>query len=366
MTTTLQSFDDIVQGMCAGLQDASGSLIDVSSGSVARALLESGASIALWVQFLNMQVLASTRLATSSGTDIDSWVGDFGLTRLAATSASGQVVMSSLNPAGSSAVIPNGAQVRTADGSVSFAVVGGPYTRPAGTVSVAVTVRALTAGTLGNVASGTISLQGSSIPGIDLVSNPVAFTNGADPETDAALRARFVAYINSRAQATVLAIRTAVQAVQLGVSCEVIENTAPDGTVVPGYFTVVMDDGSGAPPAALLDAAQQAVDAVRPIGSRFSVIGPTVIVANMQVVVEIDAQAVFADVAAAITLAVDAYVGALPVGAPLRLTRIVALAYAASAAVTNVVSVTLDGGSSDLGGTLTSVVRAGQISVVGG
>ena len=366
MSSTLQSFDGIVQAMCAGLQDASGSLVDVGSGSVARALMESSASIAVWVQFLNMQVLASTRLATSAGTDIDSWVGDFGLTRLAATPASGIAVMSSLNPAGSSAVIPNGAQVRAADGSVSFAVTGGPYTRPAGTASVMVTVTALAAGTVGNVDAGAISLLGSSIAGVDLVSNPLAFTNGADVETDAALRTRFVAYINSRAQATVLAIRTAVEAVQLGVSCEVIENTAPDGTIVPGYFTVVMDDGSGSPPAALIDTARQAVDAVRPVGSRFSVMGPTVIVADMQIAIEIDAQAVFADVAAAITRAVDAYVGALPVAAPLRLTRVVALAYAASAAVTNVVSVTLEGGSADLGGSLTSVVRAGHIAIVGG
>jgi len=67
-------------------------------------------------------------------------------------------------------------------------------------------VLAEVAGSSGNVQANTITLISAAISGVDTVTNALAFTNGIDAETDAALRARFQNYINTRCQATAAAI----------------------------------------------------------------------------------------------------------------------------------------------------------------
>ena len=113
MELSLRSFSTLVQDMCASAQGACADLLDVSVGSVTRALLESSASVALWLQYLILQVLTMTRLATSVGSDVDSWVGDFGLARLPGTMAVGSVTLTCLAPQSQSAVVPVGCMVRT-------------------------------------------------------------------------------------------------------------------------------------------------------------------------------------------------------------------------------------------------------------
>ena len=252
MQLSLQNFSTLVNGMAATAQGACSSLIDLTVGSVLRAILEASASVALWLQYLLLQVLTMTRLATSIGLDADSWVQDFGMTRLPATFAIGEVTMSSFNPTSQAATVPSGATVRTSDGSQTFVVVGGPYARPAGIATVTVSVRAVTAGPAGNVQGGTISLLGTAISGIDTVSNSGAFTGGTAAETDAALRVRFVTYINTRSQATEQAIGYAIASVEQGLTYNIEENVAPDGTPAPGHINIIVDDGSGAPSASLL------------------------------------------------------------------------------------------------------------------
>ena len=226
MQLSLQNFSTLVNGMAATVQGACSSLIDLTVGSVLRAILEASASVALWLQYLLLQVLTMTRLATSIGTDADSWIQDFGMARLPATPAVGQVVMSSFNPGAQAATIPNGATVRTGDGSQSFAVIDGPYTRAVGTATVTVTIQAITDGPGGNVQAGAVSLLGTAISGIDTVSNPDALGGGTAAETDAALRLRFVTYINTRSQATEQAIGYAIASVQQGLTYNIQENMA--------------------------------------------------------------------------------------------------------------------------------------------
>ena len=72
MILPLQTFTTLVQNMAAGVQGSAAQLIDLSVGSVLRALLEACASVALWMQWLILQVLSMTRAATSSGADLDS------------------------------------------------------------------------------------------------------------------------------------------------------------------------------------------------------------------------------------------------------------------------------------------------------
>src|ERR1700739_2986107 len=94
----LQNFATLVAGMAAAVQGACQQLLDLTVGSVLRAILEANASVALWMQWLIMLVLQTTRAATSTGPDLDSWVADFGVARLPGTAASGVVTLSRWSP----------------------------------------------------------------------------------------------------------------------------------------------------------------------------------------------------------------------------------------------------------------------------
>ena len=65
----------------AATQSASRQPLDLSTGSTLRAILEANASIGLWLQWLILRVLQTTRAASSTDNDLDSWVADFGLSR---------------------------------------------------------------------------------------------------------------------------------------------------------------------------------------------------------------------------------------------------------------------------------------------
>ena len=366
MQLSLQNFSSLVGNMAASAQGACATLLDVTVGSVLRALVESSAAVALWLQYLILQVLSMTRLSTSSGVDADSWVADFGLVRLPPVSAVGTVVMTSFSPATQSASVPAGALIKTSDGSQSFVVSGGPYPRAVGTASVTVPVMAIVGGTAGNVQPGTITTLGTAIPGIDTVTNLLPMTGGISAETDQALRIRFVAYLNARSQATEQAVRNAIMSVQQGLTYVVQENVTSAGLVLPGHFNVIIDDGSGSPQPSLLAAVFTAIDKIRPIGSSFSVNAPLLL--NVSVVLTItntDAKLLTATQAAVVT-AISSYIDGLAVGQALRFSRLAGLAYDASTDVINVVSVILNGGLVDLGGQPGSVVRSGSVDVVVG
>ena len=363
MQLSLQNFSTLVDSMASTVQGACSSLIDLTVGSVMRAILEASASVGLWLQYLVLQVLTMTRLATSIGSDADSWVQDFGMTRLAATYASGSVVLSSFSPATQSATINTGATVRTSDGSQTFAVVNGPYMRQTGTASVTVQVQATVPGTAGNVQSGVVNVLGTAIPGIDTVSNPTAFTGGQAAETDSSLRLRFVTFINTRAQATEQAFVYAIISVQQNLTYSIQENIAADGSSLPGHVHIIVDDGSGKPTAALLASVSAAVDEIRPIGTSISVAGPSLLTAGISLTLTINSSADGASVQSNVNAALASYINGLGVGQALRISRIAGLCYDADANVSNVQDVLLNGAGGDVGGQAGTVVRSGVFNI---
>ncbi|MFX8028091.1 baseplate J/gp47 family protein, partial [Acinetobacter baumannii] len=96
-------------------------LVDLTVGSVLRAIVEANAAVVVWLEGLLLQVLAITRAATSSGADLDSWVADFGVTRLPAVAATGIVTFSRFTTT-QQVLVPVGATVQTADGTQQFTV----------------------------------------------------------------------------------------------------------------------------------------------------------------------------------------------------------------------------------------------------
>jgi uncharacterized phage protein gp47/JayE len=373
MQLSLQNFSSLMEGMASAVQGAASSLVDLTVGSVLRAILEANASVALWLQWLIVEVLAGTRLATSSGADCDSFGADFGFVRLPAVAASGQVTFSRFSATGT-AMVPVGATVATAGNTQSFIVVGdasntaynastGGYVIIAGVSGVNATVVANTAGTSGNVLPGMITLISAAMPGIDTVENENVLTGGVDAESDAAFKARFGNYLGSLSRATNVAIGAAIDAIQQGLSYSITENYNQAGTVQMGHFVVTVDDGTGSPSAALLQTVQQAVNAIRPVGTSFAVQGPIVVQANVTVTLVTLASANHAAAIAAVAAAFESYIASLPIEAVLSYTKLAQLAYEASSAVMNLSGLTLNNGTADLVPPLFGVVRSGVVTV---
>jgi uncharacterized phage protein gp47/JayE len=374
MNLSLKSFSQIVQDMGAILQSSATALVDVSVGSVARAIFEANAGIALWMQWLILQVLQTTRASTSTGSDLDSWMADFGLTRLPALPSSGLVIFYRF-VTNLPASIPPGTMVKTSDGTLSFSVVASPsvsiwdptsstYILPAGVASASIPVQCTVSGSQGNIVTGTISIIASSLPGLDQVTNTLPFEGGTDAETDALLRSRFVNYLAGLSRATPTAIASAVGGVQQGITMSLLENVAANGSTSPGNFVVVIDDGTGFPPASLLSSVASAVDATRPIGTTVSVIAPTVLQVSVSLTALAPQQsATSSTISSSIQQAILTYLNNLPIGTSAAVSRVVQAAYGVPYTIDNIINVTLDGGSQDITAGSMVVIKAGSITV---
>lgn len=370
---SLQNFSTMVEGMAAAVQGASNKLLNLTVGSVLRAILEASASVGLWLQYLILLVLQATRLSTSSGADVDSFVNDFGLSRLPAVSATGVVTFSRLTP-GQAAFVPVGASVMTADQTQSFTVMADDtnpayvntpiagYNVAAQVPSLSVPVQAVTPGAAGNVLAGTIALISAAIPGIDNVTNATDFTNGADAETDAALKSRFQIYLSTLSKATIGAVEGAVANVASNLTYAIAANQLANGAYAPGSFVVVIDDGSGNTPANTVSVVANAVNAVRALGTTAIVQAATLLGANVSLTINV-ASGPKASAQAAVSAAITAFVNALPVGATLPYLKLAQIAFDAAPAICGVNGLLLNGATADLVPTAYQVVRVTSVVV---
>lgn len=374
MPLNTQDFNTIVSNEIAAAQASSSQLLDFSQGSVLLALIQANASaVALWLQALDVYILSLTRAATSTGADLDSWMADFGFTRLPAMFASGNVTFSRLNNS-IQAVVPVGAIVQTANGTVSFTAILDTtnanynsalngYVLTSGTTSISVLVQANVAGTIGNAASNAINTINTPIPFVDSVANSSSFSNGLNAESDASFRARFIAYLASLSKATLAAISYAVSQVQGVVDFTVTENQSYSGTTQYGYFYVVVDDGTGNPPSQLLTNVNSAVDAVRGLTTLFGVFAPVVVNATVVMTVTAAPGYVHATIAPIVQAAITAYINGLTLGTTLYYSQLFQVAYDSTPGVLDVSSYTLNSGTSDLTASSKQIIKALSITI---
>ncbi|MBT2299284.1 baseplate J/gp47 family protein [Variovorax paradoxus] len=371
MALNTKDFATIVSDQVTAIQAASARLIDTTIGSIIRSVAEANAAVVLWIQSLLVALLATTRASTSTGTDLDTWMADYSVTRLPAVAATGNVTFARFT-ATNPATIPVGARVQTGDGSQIFEVIedstnpayaAGVYTVAAAVTSLAVKVQAVTAGVGNNVVIGAINTLATAISGIDTVTNAAAFTNGADAESDSALRTRFVAYVASLSKATKEAVGYAITSLQTGLQYTLVENQSYAGATDYGYFYVVVDDGTGTPGGTLLTSVSNAVDKVRPVTSRFGVFAPIVLTAGATMTATIAAG--YDPVATKLLVknAVTNYINGLGLGQSLVYTRLLQVAYNASPGVTNITALLVNGGTADVTVTVKQVVKAATITV---
>lgn len=374
MSLPLRTYSALVAQAVSATQGACSSLIDMAVGTPLRAIMEAMAGVGLWLQYIALLILSRSRLATSEGADADSWVADFGMARMLGVASTGPVTLASFQPDQQSASVEVGAIVRTVAG-VNFAVLEDSsnaawsaetqsYIRPAGTGSISVPVECQATGSAGNVDAGAICLLGTSIAGIDTVTNEVAFVNGSDEETDAQLRARFPEWLAAKATASNAAIENAIAGIQTNLTWQILNCQAADGSFRPGYFTVVVDDGTGTPSDTLVASVYGAIDAVRADGVGFAVIGPIEVLATVSMTVTVPAGSATATVQNNIQTAITADIDKQKVGAGYAYSRLPVAAYNnAGVDIVSITSVLLNGAQADLAAESKQVIRAGTVTV---
>ena len=369
MAILTKTFSQLVGDAVAAIQGGASQLVDLTVGSVLRSFVEAFSACVLWIQGIALQIASLTRFATSNGADADTWGADFGFERLPAQSATGAVTFARFT-ATMQAIVPVGKIVQTSDGTRSYVVIAdtmqgayvptlGGYVLAAGVSSCTASVQATVGGAAGNAAAGAVNTFGSSIAGVDTVTNAYGFSNGADAESDTAFRARFVTYIASLSRGTRAAILNAVYSVQLGMDATLTEGFNYAGGTQLGYFYLIVDDGTGAPSSILLSTIYNAVDVVRPVGSTFSMFAPVIMPANITMVLTTDTGYVHSALVAMVDAAIASYLNLLPIGAPLPYSRLAQIAYGASPGVINVTGVTINSGTADLVITGQQVIKSG-------
>jgi len=372
MALSLRSFTTTVSTAVTAAQGAASSLLDLSVGTPGRAILEATSGMGLWLQSLALQILTRNRLSTSEGEDVDSFIADFGLTREPGVAATGSVLCSSFSPATASATIPVGALVLTIS-NVSYSVVADStnaawnnaangYIRPAGSQSLALPVQCTQTGTIGNASTGAICLLGTAVSGIDTVTNPAAFTNGGDGQTDAAVRAGFITWLSTLNRATLSAIEGAVEAIATNIMAQGIENSDAAGNSLPGNIVFYVDDGSGAISDVLIAQAYAVANEYRASPVSVQVVRPTIVSPTVSMTLTLAPNSNAASIEALITAAISSYFNALDIGEGAVYSRLSVLAYGASPSVTSISNLLLDGGTSDIAGAAGVAIRAGAVS----
>ena len=370
-----QSFQQLVQSFAAAVQSRTSTLINFALGGILRAVGEATASVALWLQALVIQFINVTRLASSSGSDVDTFIQDFGLQRLGAKAATGTVTFSRFTAGSTAPFIANGTIVKTADTTQSFTVYADPtnvnysatllgYTMPAGVTSINVPVQAAVAGTNGNVAAGTISLIASTVVGVDTVVNSAAFTNGVNQESDTQVKVRFVLFWAGLSKGNIGGLAYAMSALQVGVQYTLTEDYDYNGTYHPGYFYVVADDGSGSPPASFITAVTNAVQSVRPLSIMAGVFAPVVTNVTVALTIHVASGYTSSVVISQVGAAVAAGINGLGLGNGLISSQIASWAYAIPG-VTSVSGVTINGVSGDAGSIAANVKNTIKVSPSG-
>lgn len=358
----------LVRQQAAAIQAKTTALLSFVVGSIELARAEAVAAIAVWLQSLVMQLLSATRLSTSTGTDIDTFVGDFGLIREPAVAATGQVAFSRFTPT-NQALVAVGSTIQTADGSQSFTVIAdttqaawnaalNAYVIPAGTASAIATVQAVNAGIQGNVNANTITTISTAISGVDTVTNANAFSSGVDQETDPALIARFQLYIQGLKQGIASSVASAISGLQQGIQYTLVENQDYSGATDNGYFYVVISPGTSG----LQSLVYAAIDAIRPLTSRFGVFAATQLTANVSATVTAASGYTHTQVAAAVTTAIQDFIATIQLGQTLYYTQLYAVIWAVPG-VQDVSALLLNSGSADLAATAQEAIVAGTVAI---
>lgn len=167
--------------------------LDITVGSVARNIIDAVAA-SISDASLDSQLLSyQYDIYAMIGSDLDSFVQLFGLSRHPSTRASGILTFTRVTSA-DTVTIPIATQVASSDGTVIVQTLAAVILSP-GITSVQVAAQAVVAGPGGNQSANTFTQLQTAVSEITGITNPAAFTGGASQETDTQLQARWVATV---------------------------------------------------------------------------------------------------------------------------------------------------------------------------
>lgn len=255
MSFQIKDFASIVAAQVNHARAVTDKITDFAPGSVARTLMEAPA---IEVEELYLQMFSGLRDAIPVAT-----FQSFGFNKLPASRAFGYVSVSAAAALGAPIAVPAGTKFTTASGASYSSTVD--VTWPAGASLVRIPVQADAVGIVGNVAPGVINAAGLFPSSSGFVVGNALIANGSDAESDADREARFRDYVRAISGGTVAACLYAVsQSMILDADGNVSEYVERTGfTEIPGRMTIYVYSNQGIPSAALLAAAQLAIDGER-------------------------------------------------------------------------------------------------------
>jgi uncharacterized phage protein gp47/JayE len=180
----------------------------------------------------------------------------FGIKKRNGTYATASLIFSLQTERTNNVNIPTGTRVQTAENIIfttnQDAVI------LAGSLSSNNIPAACTAiGSIGNVASNTITNMLDGIPYIDRVTNPNPATGGTNGESDIEIAQRFQELIKGLGGAEKSGILNAVKSIEGVVLAKIVEHFPPSEVY---NMTIYVDDGSGSPSQELLDEVLKVVE----------------------------------------------------------------------------------------------------------
>ncbi|OPA80226.1 hypothetical protein BVG16_05640 [Paenibacillus selenitireducens] len=259
------------------------------------------------------RVLTQGFAQTSTGSYLDLRAGEHGVTRKPPIAAHGIVQVKG----DVGVVIPAKTAFATKNGSM-FLALSDAEIGSAGMASV--NVVAAESGTSGNIPANAIVSVVGSIPGIQLVQNENAFTDGYDGETDEALLGRLLTKVRKPATSG-NSNQYRLWAMEVtGISdAKVFPLWNGNGTVK----VVLLDDERRAPSTALVTEVTEHIAGVRPIGANVTVAAATEVPMNLVVEVDLVAGVTLEEATALISSEVQRYLKGLSFTDPIvRFARI--------------------------------------------
>jgi len=297
----LKSTQDYLAIAVAEVKSQASELTDFYEGSINDIILGAFLTAVEEAVAVTVSEFKKTFFDTASGPEVTGGVDDlenlavdhFGsdFARPAAQKATGVVTFSRANTAAGNVTIAAGTVVKTppdANGETqSFEVISGVTLT--GT-EISASVRAVVAGTPGNVEADTVTVIESTLtdPSVT-VNNAAAMSGGAAEQTDALYRQTIknqLLQLRGATKSSIEAKAKTVSGVEQATALEslqtVIEYDPSDGSTSGGHFQVArarlyIADANGTANAALVDLVEAAIESVRALGVRVDVIGATAV-----------------------------------------------------------------------------------------
>lgn len=320
-----------VDGIYQQMVDVLPSDIDTSQGShVYNLTYPTALVLSELCEYVLPQVIQLIFPQWSYGEYLDAHAETRGMTRKAATAATGEITITGI----AGTFIPAGSAFSTAslnqdDPSITYDTLEAVTIPSSG--SVTVDVECEQTGTVGNAAANTVIIVSSTITGISGVTNAEPMIGGTDEETDEALIARIVEYDVSQGDSFTGNVsdykRWALSVAGVGSALVIPAN---DDT---GLVTIVITDSNGAPATeSLCNTVYNYImqpdnpDArLAPVNAFLQVAAPTIVDIGIQATVELVADYELSTVEAAFLTNVASYLSEALSDGEIKITRVEAI-----------------------------------------